>query len=248
MNQAELRARADRLRWYHTIDLGQGVVTRGVDETSHRLARIGLPSDLSGRSVLDIGAWDGFFSFEAERRSAARVVASDYYAWHGTGWGTGEGKAGFELARQALGSRVEDVDVDVMDLSPERVGTFDVVLFLGVLYHLPNPLLALERVASVTKGLLILETVVDMVGFRRPAAAFYPTRELNGDPTNWWGPNHAAVCGMLAGAGFGRVETLTPPRSAAFRAARALVHAVKGKNRLAEAFRQDRAVFHATKM
>jgi tRNA (mo5U34)-methyltransferase len=65
----------------------------------------------------------------------------------------------------------------------ERLGTFDVVLFLGVLYHLPNPLLALERVASVASDLLVVETVVDMVGFGRPAAAFYPGRELNGDPT-----------------------------------------------------------------
>ena len=135
MTKDELQQRVSALRWYHTIDLGHGVVTPGVD---------------------DIGAWDGFFSFEAERRGAARVVASDFYAWHGEGWGSGQGKAGFELARRALGSRVEDVDVDVMDLSPDRVGLFDIVLFLGVLYHLPNPLLALERVAAVTRSLLVL--------------------------------------------------------------------------------------------
>ena len=73
-------------------------------------------------TVLDIGAWDGFFSFECERRGASRVVAADYYSWHDAGWGT---KAGFQLAREALQSRVEDVDIDVMDLSPERIGTFD---------------------------------------------------------------------------------------------------------------------------
>lgn len=235
------------LRWYHTMDLGQGLVTRGVDNTPVRLARVQMPADLSGRSVLDIGAWDGFFSFEAERRHAARVVACDYYAWHGVGWDTGQGKAGFQLAREALNSRVEDVDLDVMKLSPDRVGSFDVVLFLGVLYHLPNPLLALERVASVTKGLLILETVVDMVGFGRPAAAFYPGRELNGDPTNWWGPNQAAVQGMLRSVGFTRVEVITPTRSAVFRAARALAHRLRGRNDLRSAFRQDRAVFHAYK-
>jgi tRNA (mo5U34)-methyltransferase len=242
-----LQARVDALRWYHSIDLGNGVVTKGVDDTPVRLSRVHLPPDLSGRSVLDIGAWDGFFSFEAERRGASRVVATDYYAWRGLGWATGQGKAGFELARQALGSHVEDVEVDVMDLSPERLGTFDTVLFLGVLYHLPNPLLALERVAALTTHQLILETVVDMVGFGRPAAAFYPDRELNGDPTNWWGPNAAAVHGMLRAVGFNRVETVTPARSAAFRAARALAHRVKGKNDFASAFRQDRAVFHAFK-
>ena len=248
INRDDLRERVNALRWYHTIDLGQGLVTRGIDNTPERLARVRFPESLSGRSVLDIGAWDGFFSFEAERRHASRVVAADYYAWHGVGWGTGQGKAAFQLAREALGSRVEDVDLDVMDLSHERVGTFNVVLFLGVLYHLPNPLLALERVASVTEDLLILETVVDMVGVNRPAAAFYPGRELSGDPTNWWGPNHAAVEGMLHSVGFARVDVITPPRSTGFRAARALFHRLKGKNDLMSAFRQDRAVFHAYKV
>ena len=245
MDPDELRTRAKALRWYHTIDLGGGVVTEGVDNSPERLARMQLPADLSGRSVLDIGAWDGFFSFEAERRRASRVVASDYYAWHGVGWGTKQGKAGFQLARAALNSRVEDVDMDVMDLSAERIGTFDIVLLLGVLYHLPHPLLALERVAPMTKNLLILETIVDMVGISRPTVAFYPGRELNGDPTNWWGPNHAAVKGMLNAVGFKRVEVITPPRSAGLRAARALFHRLKGKNGLALAYRQDRAVFHA---
>jgi tRNA (mo5U34)-methyltransferase len=247
MTEQDLRTRVNAIRWYHTIDLGNGVITQGVDNSPERLPRVHLPSDLSGRSVLDIGAWDGFFSFEAERRNASRVVAADHYAWHGTGWGTGQGKAGFQLARATLNSKVEDKDVDVMDLSPERVGSFDVVLFLGVLYHVPNPLLTLERVASVTGGLLILETVVDMVGLSRPAAAFYPDRELNNDPTNWWGPNHAAVAGMLRSVGFSRVDVLTPPRSAGFRAARAIKHWLTGRNGLAKAFRQDRAVFHAYK-
>ena len=189
-------------------------------------------------------AWDGFFSFEAECRGASRVVAADYYSWHGGGWGT---KAGFELAREARASRVEDIDIDVMDLSPERIGTFDVVLFLGVLYHLRHPLAALERVASVTRGLLILETVVDMVGLARPALAFYPERELNNDPTNWYGPNAPAVHAMLRSVGFARVRTVTSPRSALYRGARALYHRARGKNTLRSAFRQDRAVFHAEK-
>jgi tRNA (mo5U34)-methyltransferase len=240
-----LHARAAALRWYHTIDLGHGVVTPGVDDTPLRLARLDLPPSLAGLSVLDVGAWDGFFSFEAERRGASRVVAADHYSWHGTGWGTANGKAGFELAREALGSRVHDLDIDVMDVSPERLGTFDVVLLLGVLYHLRHPLLALERIASVTRGLLILETVVDMVGFERPAMAFYPDRELGNDPTNWWGPNVPAVHGMLRSSGFQRIRTVTRVPSAPYRAARALVHAIRGRNAVTRAFRQDRAVFHA---
>lgn len=238
----DLAQRAAALRWYHTIDLGRGVVTKGIDDTPLRLARLDLPASLAGLTVLDIGAWDGFFSFECERRGAARVVAADWYSWRGDGWGT---KAGFELARLALGSRVEDVEIDVMELSPERIGMFDLVLFLGVFYHLRHPLLALERIASVARETLILETVVDMVGCRRPAMAFYPGRELNGDPTNWWGPNIAALEGMLRDVGFPDVRVVTPLPRAPYRAARALAHRLKGRNTLRSAFRQDRAVIHA---
>src|SRR6185369_8573086 len=218
MTSIDLRSRVDAIRWFHTIDLGGGVVTPGIDDSPVRLARVQLPPSLEGKTVLDIGAWDGFFSFECERRGAARVVAADHFSWHGPGWGT---KAGYTLAHQVLGSRVEDVDIDVMDLSPDRVGTFDVVLFLGVLYHLRHPLLALERVASVTREYLIVETVVDLVGFRRPAMAFYPARELNNDPTNWWGPNLPAVKGMLESLGFREVTVPRPMPNAAYRAARA---------------------------
>jgi tRNA (mo5U34)-methyltransferase len=244
MTASELEKRVAAHRWYHTIDLGNGIVTRGVDDTPLRLARVQLPASLRGKSVLDIGAWDGFFSFESERRGAARVVATDYYSWHGSGWGA---KAGFQLAREALGSKVEDVDIDVMDITPERLGTFDVVLFLGVLYHLRHPLLAIEKIASVTREMLILETVVDLVGLGRPAMAFYPNRELNSDPTNWWGPNQEAVIGMLQYAGFEEVQVVTSTPGAIYRGARAIWHRVKGRNQLRPAFRQDRAVFHARK-
>jgi tRNA (mo5U34)-methyltransferase len=244
MSSNDLRARVAALRWYHTIDLGDGIITNGVDDSPQRLAKLQLPASLEGLSVLDIGAWDGFFSFECERRGAARVVAADYFSWHGDGWGT---KAAFMLAREVLGSSVEDIDVDVMELTPARIGTFDLVLFLGVLYHLRHPLLALERVSSVAHERLILETVVDMVGFSRPAMAFYPSKELNNDPTNWWGPNVPAVCGMLECLGFDEVQTVTQLPRAPYRAARAFYHQLRGKNTLAPAFRQDRAVFHGRK-
>lgn len=244
MPSTALQSRVKAIRWYHTIDLGGGVVTPGVDDSPQRLARVQLPQSLNGLSVLDIGAWDGFFSFECERRGASRVVAADYYSWHGSGWGT---KEGFRLAREVLGSKVEDIDIDVMDLSPERVGSFDLVLFLGVLYHLRHPFLALERVASVVGDRLILETVVDMTGFTRPAMAFYPDRELNKDPTNWWGPNVPAVRGMLRSLGFEEAEPVTKMPNAAYRGARALYHRARGRNDVRSAFRQDRAVFHARK-
>ena len=133
------------------------------------------------------------------------MLATDSYSWTGEGWGS---KDSFLLARESLGSKVEDMDVDVMDMSPDRVGEWDVVLFLGVLYHLKHPLLALERVASVTKDMLILEAHVDLSGgWRKPMMAFYPGTECNNDPSNWCGPNPACVEAMLEVAGFKRIET-----------------------------------------
>jgi tRNA (mo5U34)-methyltransferase len=203
-----LRSEVSKVNWYHSIPLGDGVVTPGVDDTPSRLSKFHMPDDLSGKTVLDVGAWDGFFSFEAERRGASRVLATDSFSWTGEGWGT---KDGFELARRALGSRVEDRELDVLDLSPETVGVFDVVFFLGVLYHMKHPLLALERVFSVTRELLIMSTFVDATWTRRPAAAFYPRAEANSDPTNWWGPNPGAVVAMLETAGFTRVDVVDGP-------------------------------------
>ncbi len=250
LSAAELREEISRIRWFHAIELRPGLVTPAPERTSDRLDLLRIPADLSGRTVLDVGAWDGFFSFEVERRGAARVVAADCFAWHGDTWSD---KRGFELARRALGSTVEDVDVDVMELSPERIGTFDLVLFLGVLYHLRHPLLALERVAGVTVDQLILETHVDLAWVRRPAMAFYPGQELEWDPTNWWGPNPAAVKAMLHDVGFSRVEELTP-HSVAYRAARTAARTARYAGFLARhrvrpprTVDQGRAVFHAFK-
>lgn len=203
MDADEVREGMSNVNWYHTIDLGHGLTTPGVDDTPKRIALLELPDDLSGWSVLDIGAWDGALSFEAERRGASRVLATDSFCWSGEGWGT---KDGFEFARKAIGSKVEDQEIDVLDLSPERVGTFDMVLFVGVLYHMRHPLLALERVSSVTDRLLVLDTHVSLVDHDEPMMRFYPGTELNDDPTNWCGPNPAAVEAMLRTVGFTRFE------------------------------------------
>ena len=240
----ELRDAAGQIRWYHSMDLGHGIVTRGSNDPRVYLKRLQLPPRLDGISVLDIGAWDGFYSFEAERRGAKRVLATDHHCWSGPGWAT---KAGFDLAHRALGSKVESLDIDVMDLTPERVGKFDLVLFLGVLYHLRHPLLALERVFSVTGRQLILETHVDMLFSSRPACAFYPGAELNRDDTNWFGPNPAAVIAMLRDVGFRRVETVWRPRPFPLRLAYAVGYAVMRREpfQLARPIREHRCVVHA---
>jgi tRNA (mo5U34)-methyltransferase len=213
----QLASEMRSINWFHTIDLGGGLITPGRDPSGKKLATLDFPADLTGKTVLDIGAWDGFFSFEAERRGASRVLATDQFCWVGDGWGS---KAGFEFARRALHSKVEDRVIDPMDLSPEKVGTFDVVLFLGVLYHMRHPLLALERVASVTKGFLLLETHI-VNRFSRPMIEFYPNDELVGDPTNWCGANKAAVEAMLRVVGFKRIESRIHQSSIVHRLVRA---------------------------
>jgi tRNA (mo5U34)-methyltransferase len=229
------------IAWKHTMDLGRGVVTSSEGGNLVLIKRLGLPERVDGLSVLDVGAWDGFFSFEAERRGARRVLATDSFQWDGGGWGT---KTGFELARRALGSRVEDRTIDVLDISPETVGTFDLVLFLGVLYHMRHPLLALERVASVTGQHLILETVVDMLQCTRPAAAFYFNAELAHDKTSWFGPNIACVTAMLRNVGFQRVTVIYKP-SLLRRLARAAWWRLTRRGPFLRTINQGRLVVHA---
>ncbi len=239
MTAQELKEQVSRIQWFHTIDLGQGVVTPGVERTPRKLRRIGLPKDLTGLSVLDIGAWDGFFSFEAERRGARRILAID--RWPESGWGN---PAGFFLARQVLGSKVEYARMDLFEITPERLGRFDLVLFMGVLYHLRDPLGGLEHVFGVTGRQVILETHLDMLGCRRPAAAFYPGKELNNDPTNWWGPNAAAVKAMLEAVGFSRVQQVAKD-SFARRLAYAAQQAALRRAAFFPALAQSRGTFHA---
>jgi tRNA (mo5U34)-methyltransferase len=197
--------------WYHQIEVAPGVVTPGVNDSQMVLAALQLPERLDGMRVLDIGARDGFFSFECERRGAAEVVAIDYLTPEETG---------FPIARQLVGAQVEMRQANVYDLNPEEFGTFDLTLFLGVLYHLRDPMLALDRIASVSRGRVIVETqmiddalLTEDGGFKRlvdldpelervPLMQFYPGRALNNDPTNVWAPNEACLGAMLEESGF----------------------------------------------
>lgn len=213
-------------------------MTPGVNRSAFALARLGLPASFAGKSVLDVGAWDGFYSFVAARRGAARVLATDSFVWQGR-WG----QDGFLLARQALGleDAVEDRLIDVMDLSPEALGeTFDVVLFLGVLYHLKDPLGALLRVSSVCKGLLVLETETALNLLPFPAARLWPGRELRDDNTNWWSINQTALVALLKTHGFREVRVVYRTSFV-----RRFGRALKARRGFWAGFRGSRIVIHA---
>ncbi len=244
MNETEisiLKQQIASIQWYHSIDLGNGVITPGGENSAKKLRRLKLPESLAGQTVLDVGAWDGFFSFEAEKRHAKRILATDSFVWREIG------KAGFDLVKKHLKSQVEEMEIDVLELSPDKVGTWDIVFFLGVLYHMQHPLLALQKVASVTKGMLIVETLVDMLMYTRPAIAFYQGVELSNDFTNWVGPNPAAVEAMLKTVGFKKTQVVSEVRSLLFRICRSAWYKYKRKEPFWSAVRTDRIVVHAWK-
>ncbi|WP_426265194.1 class I SAM-dependent methyltransferase [Sphingomonas sp. PWP1-2] len=198
------------IHWFHSFAFPDGSTVDGIKSLEIQRAEADLffESDLAGKSVLDIGAWDGFFSFEAERRGAARVLATDHFCWSGPGWGT---RDGFDFAHRALDSNVESLDIDVPSLEPAALGQFDVVLFLGVLYHVKDPYGSLEAAARMCSDQLIIETVTALHFEALPAMRLYKPGELGGDPTNFWAPNVPALKLMLNTFGFSRVEAIPSP-------------------------------------
>lgn len=191
--------RIAKLGYYHTIELPDGRIIPGIQtlETQRwRIAQFPIPQDLRGKRVLDIGAWDGWFSFEMERRGAT-VVAVDYTA-----------KTRFQEVKAMLNSKVEHVVGDICYLTPRDIGYFDIVLFFGVLYHLKHPMLALERVCELSTDLACVESFVtdDKPFGTIPAMEFYEGTELAGQFDNWAGPNISCLMAMCRTAGFARVD------------------------------------------
>jgi tRNA (mo5U34)-methyltransferase len=238
LEPSELQEYVGRIGWYHEIDLGDGVITPGMKhradiDNEWELFALG---DLTGRSVLDIGGIDGAYAFLAERAGASRVAVLDHYLWaadpdhytrvfrehldlgttppapHETAaWhpDTTPLRWRFDTARQALDSHVEAISVDFMDCDLAAVGTWDIVLFLGVLYHMTDPIGALRRVAAVTRQQAIIETeAMFLRGHPEALLRFFPDGELNHDRSNWWVPNLAALMGLVGAAGFSDAEVL----------------------------------------
>ncbi len=215
--EARIRARAAALGpWFHNLDL-KGVQTApehflgDYPRVKWRRFAHALPADLSGRTVLDIGCNGGFYAMEMKRRGAARVLGIDFDEDY--------------LAQARFAAEVEGLDVEFRRLSVYDVGAlgerFDVVFFIGVLYHLRHPLLALDLVHEhVARDLLVFQSMQrgsDAVLPLEPDYEFWRTdifddpgypklhfieREYAHDPTNWWAPNRACSEAMLRSAGF----------------------------------------------
>lgn len=207
----DLRNQVNNLApWHSPHDFGNGIVTKNASafrRFARRLKLFQLPSDLSGKRVLDVGTWDGYFAFELESRGA-EVVAIDI--WDGEDGGSAFKQ--FQLVHQIKKSKVVFHRMDVHAVSAEVLGEFDVVLCAGVLYHCRHPLLALESLRSVTKGLLILETVSLIPGAHggSPMILFFPGDDEAVASNRSWGPCAAATLSWikeaLLSAGYDRVE------------------------------------------
>lgn len=212
--------------WYHTIDLAPGLTTPGWFDLRAHVPRYGLPERMDGMRALDVGTWDGFWAFEMERRGA-EVVALDVDDESEYDWPPRrrpaepralDRGAGFRLAREILGSRVERVVCNLYEATPERLGgTFDVVFCGAVLLHLRDQLLALERLAALCRGQLVLAEEYDrfssLIPF--PVSRYRADREA---AVVFWLPSRRTWKHMVWTAGFEDVAdrgtfTVTIPSS-----------------------------------
>jgi tRNA (mo5U34)-methyltransferase len=228
MSRAEIERRARALgQWFHNMDLG-GVRTApdhflgDYPAVKWRRFSDALPQDLSGRTVLDIGCNGGFYAIEMKRRNARRVVGIDHDERY---------LAQARFAAETLGLDIEFRTLEVYDVA--RLGErFDVVLFMGVLYHLRHPLLALDLIHEhVARDMLVFQTLQrgsERVDSLRDNYEFserdvfdsegYPKLHFvehgyAGDETNWWIPNRACSEAMLRSAGF---EVVAHPEEEVF--------------------------------
>ncbi|WP_342129371.1 class I SAM-dependent methyltransferase [Hydrogenophaga sp. OTU3427] len=186
--------------WHHTFEILPGLVTPGSYDPRFLLDALGLPADLSGQRVLDIGPSDGFFSLAAQRRGAS-VVAVDYRSKEAHGFGAME---------KITGATFDYHCANVYDLSAATLGTFDHVLFLGVLYHLPDMMKALAIVRSLCHGTMYLEShAANDLPSEHALARYHRHDALAGDITNFWSPNAACIRDMAGDCAFDLITDKT---------------------------------------
>lgn len=224
----ELRQNVESIPfWYHRIDLPGGVLTPGlvpVDPSAY-----GIPESLRGLRVLDVGAWDGYWTFEALKRGAREVVAIDDYsderdclknngrcAWEK-----------FDLCRQALGydeHACKRLDLSVYDATEEKLGRFDVVFLFGAIYRLRHPLLALDRLSAICDREIYVESAIldDFSPYRggyghgypdnEMVMEFYPGQQYGNADTNWWVPTLRCLEQMVLASGFAQARSWKLPQ------------------------------------
>lgn len=216
--------------WYHTIELGPGLVSQAMYDHRPVVDRYGLPESLAGKTALDVGTFDGFWAFEMERRGAAEVTAIDVPRLSDFDWlpsareqldGRGDIESHFVLAHAMRRSRVNRRMCSVYDLSPETVGVFDVVFCGDLLLHLFNPFQALMNIRSVTREMVIVQSSVDeAIETLHPGAPWlsfgHRTFErVLGENCTYWLFSTRALEEMMLYAGFRKTEprgTFTIPR------------------------------------
>ncbi len=208
---ATVERKLNSLAWYHWMRFragGRELATPTPQQRTDRiwaaLVELGLPEDMSGMRALDLGCCDGFYSFVMEQRGA-EVTSLDY---------RDVSQGGFGVARDLIGSRIEPQVATVYELAPERIGRFDVVLFLGVLYHLRHPILALDKIRGVTQagGMLFVESGIDP-DREDPVATFHARDSWDGNWTNWFRPTDAAVLAWLDATEFRVTASARPVRN-----------------------------------
>jgi tRNA (mo5U34)-methyltransferase len=179
----------------HSFELPDGRVIEGASTLGAqrmRLAQFPIPADLTGKRVLDVGTWDGWFAIEMARRGA-EVVAIDRFE-----------NPRFYEARDLTGARVDYRIMSVYDLDPNRLGRFDIVLFLGVLYHLKHPLLGLERACAMATDMVAIESFV--LKDAGKTLEFFEDYEFGGQFDNWCAPTVPCLLALCRTAGFARVD------------------------------------------
>ena len=179
--------------WHHRWEIFPGVVTPGVYEPVQILKNMDWPADMTGWRVLDVGACDGYFSFQAAMRGAD-VTAFDFRS---------KTQNGFAIAEAINGRELRYVQDNVMNLPQVFAGEqFDMILFLGVLYHLPDPLGALWSLRLLCQSALYLETIYSDDKQEAPLMRYLPGASFANDITNFWSPNLACLKAMLEDTGF----------------------------------------------
>jgi tRNA (mo5U34)-methyltransferase len=208
------------IRWWHRIAVGldenggvvytPGEVHHGEDGGAWPRTRFGIPDDLTGKTVLDIGAWDGFFSFYCEERGAANVMAMDVPEDGGGHWGGAT--TGFDFAKKLRGSKVgfrsgNLQERDILELSSKD---YDLVLCYGVLYHLDNPFTAIENLFVLTKpgGICLIETAVEMDRQLAHLESWNLHANHVGDRTNKWYPTRKGLIETCKRAEFAECEII----------------------------------------